>query len=57
MRKRFLSILLALCMVLCLVPTAVFAEGGSSHTGMSGAGTEENPYLIGSAEELKQFRD
>ena len=27
MKKRILSILLALCMVLCLVPTAAFAEG------------------------------
>ena len=27
MKKRFLSILLALCMVLCLVPTTAFAEG------------------------------
>ena len=27
MRKRILSILLTLCMVLCLVPTSVFAEG------------------------------
>ena len=27
MRKRILSILLTLCMVLCLVPTGVFAEG------------------------------
>lgn len=27
MRKRILSVLLALCMVICLVPTSVFAEG------------------------------
>ena len=27
MRKRILSILLTLCMLLCLVPTSVFAEG------------------------------
>ena len=27
MRKRILSILLALCMVICLVPISVFAEG------------------------------
>ena len=26
MRKRILNILLTLCMVLCLVPTAVFGE-------------------------------
>ncbi len=29
MKKRILSILLTLCMVLCLVPTGVFAEGGA----------------------------
>ena len=29
MRKRILSILLALCMVLCLVPITVFAAGGA----------------------------
>ena len=27
MKKRILSILLALCMLLCLVPTTAFAEG------------------------------
>ena len=27
MKKRILSILLTLCMLLCLVPTGVFAEG------------------------------
>ena len=27
MKKRLLSILLILCMVLCLVPTSVFAAG------------------------------
>lgn len=27
MKKRILSILLALCMMICLVPTSVFAEG------------------------------
>ena len=30
MRKRILSVLLALCMVICLVPTSVFAEGVTS---------------------------
>ena len=29
MKKRLLSILLTLCMVLCLVPTTAFAEGGA----------------------------
>ena len=30
MKKRLISILLALCMVFCIVPTGVFAEGGAS---------------------------
>ena len=34
MRKRILSILLTLCMVLCIVPTGVFAEGETA-TGSS----------------------
>ena len=29
MRKRFLSILFALCIMLCLVPVTVFAEGNA----------------------------
>ena len=32
MRKRIFSILLALCMVLCLVLTAAFAEGKAGET-------------------------
>ena len=32
MRKRIFSILLALCMVLCLVLTAAFAEGKAEET-------------------------
>ena len=30
MKKRILSILLALCMLFCLVPTTAFAEGETS---------------------------
>lgn len=32
MKKRLFSILLALCMVLCLVPTTAFAEGKTEET-------------------------
>ena len=32
MRKRLFSILLALCMVLCLVPTTAFAEDSTEET-------------------------
>lgn len=54
MRKRILSILLTLCMVLSIAPAAVFAEGGVT---LTGSGTAEDPHLIGTAEELKTFRD
>lgn len=37
MRKRILTILLALCMVITLMPTAVFADGGG--TGSEGEGS------------------
>lgn len=32
MKKRILSILLTLCMILCLVPSSVFAESESTKT-------------------------
>ena len=58
MKKRILSILLTLCMVLCIVPTSVFAEGETAGTvDITGSGTEDNPYLIYTAEGLKAFRD
>ena len=59
MKKRIYSILLTLCMVLCLVPTGVFAEGKvlSVNADITGSGTEEDPYLIYTAEGLKVFRD
>ena len=59
MKKRIYSILLTLCMVLCLVPTGVFAEGKvlSVNADITGSGTEEDPYLIYTAEGLKAFRD
>ena len=49
MKKRLLSILLLLCMVLTLLPTAVFATNGE--------GTAENPYQLSNKDDLKQFRD
>ena len=57
MKKRILSILLALCMVLSIAPAAVFAEGSTAPADITGSGTAENPYLIYTAEGLKQFRD
>ena len=42
MRKRFLSILLTLCMVLCLAPTAAFAADAPSGTPLTQEMIEQN---------------
>ena len=42
MKKRIISLLLAVCMVLSLVPTMVFAEG-DSYTVTVNAKTVDNP--------------
>ena len=57
MKKRILSILLTLCMVLSIAPAAVFAEGSTAPADITGEGTAENPYLIYTAAGLKAFRD
>lgn len=45
-------------MVLCLVPPGVFAEGEiTENADITGRGTQEDPYLIYTAEGLKVFRD
>ena len=57
MKKRILSILLTLCMVLSIAPAAAFAEGSTAPADITGTGTAEDPYEIYTAEHLKQFRD
>ena len=57
MKKRILSILLTVCMVLCLAPTAVFAEGSTASADITGSGTADDPYLIYTAAGLEEFRD
>ena len=54
MKKRILSIMLCFVMLAGLLPAAAFAAG---NVGLTGAGTADDPYLIGTAEELKAFRD
>ena len=51
MKKRMLSLLLVLVMLLGLLPTAALAAPAS------GSGTEADPYLIATAQELVDFRD
>ena len=53
MKKRALSLLMAFVMVLSLLP----ATARAAETGPQGSGTADEPYLIGTAEELKWFRD
>ena len=51
MKKRVLSLLLAVVMLWSLLPTAVFAADGE----LSGSGTEDDPYRIANAADLLAF--
>ena len=51
MKKRLLSLLLVLAMVFSLMPAALAADT------LSGSGTEDDPYLLATAADLKAFRD
>ena len=50
MKKKLLSLLLALCLVMALVPMTAFAAEAPSFGG--GTGTQEDPWLIASQEDL-----
>lgn len=50
MKKKFLTFLLALCLVMALVPMTAFAKETPSFGG--GTGTQEDPWLITSQEDL-----
>ena len=49
-KKKFLTFLLALCLVMALVPMTAFAEETPSFGG--GTGTQEDPWLITSQADL-----
>ncbi len=51
MKKRMVSLLLVLVMLLGLLPTAALAAPAS------GSGTAADPYLIATAQDLVDFRD
>ena len=51
MKKRILAWVLALVMIVGLLPTVAFAAD------LSGSGTEDDPYLIATADDLVTFRD
>ena len=53
MKKRVLSLLLAVVMVWSLLPTAVLAAGGE----LAGDGRADSPYQIAGAADLMAFAD
>ena len=53
MKKKLLSLLLALCLVMALVPVSAFAAEAPLFGG--GTGTQEDPWLITSQEDLISF--
>ena len=53
MRKRILSILLCLVMVVGLIPTMAFAADGSGAT--TGSGTKRDPYCVSTYAEMKRL--
>ena len=56
MKKRITSVLLVLAMCFAILPTAAFAakdEGGSMPAYSGGSGTQDNPWLISSVEDLQ----
>ena len=53
MRKRILSILLCLVMVMGLFPTMAFAADGSGAT--TGSGTKSDPYCVSTYDEMKRL--
>lgn len=63
-KHKFLSVLLALCMVFCIAPAAVFAAGNvpdsvwtdyAAAEFAGGTGTETDPYQIATAEQLAKL--
>ena len=67
LRKRIFSIIMTLIMVVSLIPANVFADSNAGDVddaatavaaqAAESEGTEENPYLIDSAEDLENFRN
>ena len=53
MKKKLLVFALVLCMALTMLPGAAFA----AWSGVTGTGTEADPYLINNAADLKAFSD
>ena len=63
-KRKFLNVLLIVCMVFCIAPVTVFAEDNATKGVWTdyaeasfdgGTGTEEDPYLIATAEQLAKI--
>lgn len=63
-KRKFWGVLLTVCMVFCMAPTAVFAAGNVPDTAWTdyaaadfagGTGTETDPYQIATAEQLAKL--
>ena len=63
-KRNFWSVLLIVCMVFCMVPTAAFAADNIPDSAWTdyaatdfagGTGTEEDPYQIATAEQLAKL--
>lgn len=63
-KRKFWGVLLTVCMVFCMAPTAVFAAGNVPDTAWTdyaaadfagGTGTEADPYQIATAEQLAKL--
>lgn len=58
MQKKFLSVFLALVMVLTMFPVSLMTVGAANDGNYSGGnGTAENPYKISSREDLEELAD
>lgn len=57
MKKRALSLLLALCMVLSLIPAFSLSAMAADTQFSGGDGSEENPYRISTPEQLDEVRN
>ena len=57
MKKKLLSLLLCLCMVLSLLPTVVLPARAATADFAGGNGTLEDPYQIATVTQLKKMAD
>ena len=57
MKKRLLSLLMVLCLVLSMLPASAFAATGNTTEFAGGTGVESDPYLISTTAHLNNVRN